>query len=227
MPTFKAYTYDVWGNADDGYDVNDAYPRGEVMIHRASEGDEPMLNAFIDLAELSAGTELAIEADPEHHYLFSDPADARPVGELQRIGLFIEAIPTEWQRAATHPFAVMRVTTANDHAVRMTFAFVHEADGTEAVYPIVFDRVSDTDDPVDDVFVRARLTWREYGAPDGKLIAQSIVDAFPPGFVLGVDVYGEPIKNLSADALNFLAVALDYHRESGEIETYPEVFIED
>jgi hypothetical protein len=33
MPTtiYRVYTYDVWGNADNGYDVNDVYRSGETV----------------------------------------------------------------------------------------------------------------------------------------------------------------------------------------------------
>ena len=54
--TWELRSYDVWGNAKDGYDVNDSFPQGSVDIR-------------LDVQFNNAGT--------EHEFISASPSDSQ------------------------------------------------------------------------------------------------------------------------------------------------------
>lgn len=82
MSTWRLYTYDVWGNAEDGYDVNDIYPKQTLTI----DGDTD--TAVIVALERSCGcpcTAVDVDwAESDIIYLNS-MADGKPLGELRLV----------------------------------------------------------------------------------------------------------------------------------------------
>lgn len=83
-------TYDVWGNAREGYEVNDSYSRGEITIRAkttvynagtdrefigAQLSDYQLGNVFGTRAALSVGGD-------DVHYYVNRESDSYPIGEL-------------------------------------------------------------------------------------------------------------------------------------------------
>jgi len=56
--TWRVWTYDVWGNAEDGYEVNDRNDQGEVELSDEPT-DQQILDALIDMGILKSGTQLS------------------------------------------------------------------------------------------------------------------------------------------------------------------------
>jgi hypothetical protein len=77
--TYRIYSYDVWGNAEDGWDVNDVYRGGLIEVEDGTP-DIHLLNALFTSGELfrindSMGVDDAL--------IIYRIADNRPVCELR------------------------------------------------------------------------------------------------------------------------------------------------
>ena len=75
MSMYSAYVYDVWGNAEDGWDVNDSFYTGED-IDIPPDGN---ILKLIDAHDL--------EIDPsscDEVILLTEIGTGKPVGELRR-----------------------------------------------------------------------------------------------------------------------------------------------
>ena len=88
--TWDLYTYDVWGNTQDGYEVNDKYSHGNIEIKCKIEINNPgtnreFLSAFpsdYQLSKIFSFTgRLDISGDDLHIYVNRD-SDWYPLGEL-------------------------------------------------------------------------------------------------------------------------------------------------
>ena len=96
---YDVFTYDVWGNEEDGYEVNDVYPlaRGVEVKQEEAEynGDTP--HPFIDwdvpdkeiIKALNIKPRTAIEVNGEDGAVLyvEASADCYPLGELHFVGL--------------------------------------------------------------------------------------------------------------------------------------------
>jgi hypothetical protein len=72
MIRFQYRTYDVWGNTDDGWEVNDVFNEGIVELD--DDSDETLRHEF--------GEDIEIEENDIHIYI--NRADGYPIGELIR-----------------------------------------------------------------------------------------------------------------------------------------------
>ena len=84
--TYAVHTLDVWGNCDDGYDVNDIYPScGQVTCDPM--GDAAVIRALVDGGYLGANslpdTVVDDVGDPSVLYI---AVAGKPMYELRRIG---------------------------------------------------------------------------------------------------------------------------------------------
>ena len=89
--TWEARSYDVWGNAKDGYEVNDTYCNGEVTIRckiEINNADTPQefLSAYPSDSQLRKALGLRrfkIETDGDDLTIYVNRArDGYPCGEL-------------------------------------------------------------------------------------------------------------------------------------------------
>jgi hypothetical protein len=82
MPTYNFITYDVWGNEDDGWDINDAYTTAVQMEIDDDTTDDDILECISD-------TPWRIEIDHamcSEYFIYIKMADSdRPVGEFRLV----------------------------------------------------------------------------------------------------------------------------------------------
>jgi hypothetical protein len=86
MEVWRIYTYDVWGNANDGYEVNDVFRTSDI-VEVASNADTATILAALDAANLiDAGySELfTIDESNEDTIYFERSNDGKPVAEIRR-----------------------------------------------------------------------------------------------------------------------------------------------
>ena len=81
MATWEIWVYDTWGNAEDGYEVND---RSSVGYADLSEypGDQEIMDAISDIWDTS---QIAIDnglSDDQCIEIISNDGDEMPVGQL-------------------------------------------------------------------------------------------------------------------------------------------------
>ena len=82
--TWRVFTLDVWGNEEDGFDVNDRWPAGEIET-----SDEPT-DAEVWCRLLEAGIARGLISDGEFDWCdeallcVSEAATGRPVFQLER-----------------------------------------------------------------------------------------------------------------------------------------------
>jgi hypothetical protein len=89
--TWELRTYDVWGNAKDGYEVNDAYRSGEVIIRCKVEVNnagtpQEFLSAHPSDSQIRKALSLRrfkLETDGDDlHILVNRAKDGYPLGEM-------------------------------------------------------------------------------------------------------------------------------------------------
>jgi hypothetical protein len=88
MSIYRLYTYGVWGNAEDGYDVNDVYRQGpehDVTIPDGASDAETIRILETDGA-LKPGSCVLSPASWEGDVLYLESVeDGRPVCEYRKI----------------------------------------------------------------------------------------------------------------------------------------------
>lgn len=85
LQTYRLYTYDVWGNDNDGYEVNDVYRQSDtVEIDFRDWTDEQILAALKDAGIWDGVHTLGIcmHSDSECIYI-EDPKNGKPIAELR------------------------------------------------------------------------------------------------------------------------------------------------
>jgi hypothetical protein len=90
LTTWRGATYDVWGNAKDGYDVNDKYSRGTVDIRlkvRTANAGTPQefKHAYPSPYQIGKvfGTRAALDIDGDDCVVYVNRrSDGYPIGEL-------------------------------------------------------------------------------------------------------------------------------------------------
>lgn len=82
---WRVWTYDVWGNAEDGYEVNDRYSQGFIDLPDEPENEE-ILQALIDMGILNSDVKLSdIEIGGDDVSITVDAAeDGYPLAGLER-----------------------------------------------------------------------------------------------------------------------------------------------
>ena len=93
LKTFDVYTYDVWGNARDGFDVNDRYKSGTVDIRCKrqvfNEGTEHQFESFeptdrqLSIAAAFCGS---VTWDGDGNIYYATARNGKPIGELHYVG---------------------------------------------------------------------------------------------------------------------------------------------
>jgi hypothetical protein len=82
-PAWRWISYDVWGNQEDGWDVNAAYPTS--VVYRLSEdaSDEAILKTVWE----ACADKVKLEwSSVEDTIFFSAKETSEPLGEIRRIG---------------------------------------------------------------------------------------------------------------------------------------------
>ena len=86
---FRLWTYDVWGNARDGFDVNDRYSHGYVEIvckHEVFNAGTPHEFETFEPTDRqlsrAAGFSRAAWEGQDGTYYAEDSRNGRPIGEL-------------------------------------------------------------------------------------------------------------------------------------------------
>jgi hypothetical protein len=90
---YRVFTYDVWGNARDGFDVNYVYPQGTVEIrcklkvYNAGTPEEFASWGPTDRQLSRAcgfrGVQWDSADDPEYTISCENPRNGRPIGEVR------------------------------------------------------------------------------------------------------------------------------------------------
>jgi hypothetical protein len=83
---WRLYTYDVWGNARDGFDVNDVFKTSTILEFSDNASDADIVKALKKAGYLRKGirtSSIKFDGDDETIY-FSDARNGRPEGELRR-----------------------------------------------------------------------------------------------------------------------------------------------
>jgi len=93
---WEVRTYDVWGNAEDGYDVNDVYGKGEIELDaeiiseivREIDGIPTTVYGYglsdddiREALDINEGVEIEVDGDDLHYYV-RIAEDGYPAGEL-------------------------------------------------------------------------------------------------------------------------------------------------
>jgi hypothetical protein len=81
---WRLYTYDLWGNEEDGYEVNDVYRTPEILRFDAECTDAELL-AYLesDAGPLNPGEcEIDATSDEDRIYIIA-ASDGHPVCELR------------------------------------------------------------------------------------------------------------------------------------------------
>ena len=61
MKTYRLYTYDVWGNANDGYEVNNVYCESQTYNIDPNWNDKQLINELKKLGLIKKGLHQKIE----------------------------------------------------------------------------------------------------------------------------------------------------------------------
>lgn len=82
---YRLWTYDIWGNAKDGYEVNDRYRQGIVALPKDATDDE-VIACLQDNGDVKKGIRrefLEIEGESGHTIYIT--YKGRPEMELERV----------------------------------------------------------------------------------------------------------------------------------------------
>ena len=88
---YKVWTYDVWGNANDGYDVNDRSSAGKVIIRCKrkvfNEGTAHEFTSYdptnLQLSRAVGGRGLSWDGESDSTLYAEQKSDGRPECELE------------------------------------------------------------------------------------------------------------------------------------------------
>jgi hypothetical protein len=86
MSNWEVITYDVWGNEDDGFEVNQAFTTGRVIEVCDDEDNDSIVEGLINSGEFHAGVVGAdIDVDGDEHVIYiNDAKTFEPILELHR-----------------------------------------------------------------------------------------------------------------------------------------------
>lgn len=84
---WNVITYDVWGNTEDGYEVNDSFTAGHIDLAEEEHFDDAaVLASLIEAGHVAEDTELnqlSFDGDDDVVYI-CDAFDGKPVISIQR-----------------------------------------------------------------------------------------------------------------------------------------------
>lgn len=84
--TYELIDYDVWGNEEEGFWVNQAFHTGQHVEVPEGATDAQLVAILVDEGHLKSNVTAAdIEVDGEegHHFYFNDAKNGEPLFELQ------------------------------------------------------------------------------------------------------------------------------------------------
>lgn len=81
---YKLCTYDVWGNADDGYDVNDIHETSTIVELDPNASDAAILQALGD-ATGAKTSNVEVDMPDEDTVWLTDKRDGKPLAELRAV----------------------------------------------------------------------------------------------------------------------------------------------
>ena len=82
---YKLYTYDVWGNEEDGYEVNNVYATDRVIYLPSDPSDKDILDALRRAGEIRKGVRSnLVQIEGESGYTLYISYKHRPEMELRR-----------------------------------------------------------------------------------------------------------------------------------------------
>ena len=82
---YKVYTYDVWGNSEDGYDVNDRFSSSFSVLVSPDDTEKDILDKLEDIGFLGkeGRTFATLDANCfDDHLYFVSSWDSKPLFEL-------------------------------------------------------------------------------------------------------------------------------------------------
>lgn len=87
MTRYTVHALDVWGNAEDGYEVNDVYPsRGTIEL--PADATDAQIVAALQAAHFASRADIdlsLVEIDGEPGYTLYLSYDGRPEFELRKV----------------------------------------------------------------------------------------------------------------------------------------------
>ena len=87
MQKYELYTYDVWGNDDDGYEVNNVFSTGDFLELSGNESDSEIMEKLIDagFANENAKGKISFEGESEYTLYASWECNMKPAFELRTV----------------------------------------------------------------------------------------------------------------------------------------------
>lgn len=80
---YRLYAYDVWGNSEDGFNVNDTFRTTETVELSLSDDENQILKALVAGDVIEAREDFEIDASNEETIFLTSTVDGMPVGELR------------------------------------------------------------------------------------------------------------------------------------------------
>lgn len=90
MPKYRLYTYDLWGNARDGYQVNDVFKSDTVIDITDDMTDKQIFKAIGIKPQSQNHVEFDNNSMSEHSLYIQAKKDSRPICELRLLPTCIE-----------------------------------------------------------------------------------------------------------------------------------------
>lgn len=83
---YEIFDYDVWGNAKEGYDVNDCRGTGEIITLKEDDSDAKIIKKLRDCGFLKKGVHARsfdVEGEMDYVLYITSSKDMYPVCELR------------------------------------------------------------------------------------------------------------------------------------------------
>lgn len=85
--TYKIYTYDVWGNAEDGYEVNNMFESSFIIMLKPDCSDQEIKEALIETGFCNDEIlKEKIDTDGDDTIIYINLSDGEPFCELREVG---------------------------------------------------------------------------------------------------------------------------------------------
>ena len=82
---WQVFGYDVWGNAEDGYEVNNVLPGPVITMSYKAEYDPKTFDSAMHRAGLNFRWGLVDEGISDEDTIYFTTASGKPFGELRRV----------------------------------------------------------------------------------------------------------------------------------------------
>ena len=85
---YRVINLDVWGNEDDGFEVNDLHNTGLIVDLADDAEDDAIVSALVEVDAFQdhvTGADVTIDGDPEFTLFVDDAASSMPLFHLQAI----------------------------------------------------------------------------------------------------------------------------------------------